>query len=73
MALSSIDLSLSLLKVLFLVKCQSNSYHLKRHVRGLREERVYKLPLASTLERCGTILAYGNKLPSRGLREVDSP
>ena len=27
--------------------------------------------LASIPERCGTVLAYGNKPPSRGLRGVD--
>ena len=32
---------------------------------------VFKLPLALIPERCGTVLAYGNKPPSRGLRGVD--
>ena len=30
---------------------------LKRRLDGFREERVYKLSLASTPKRCGTILA----------------
>jgi len=38
-----------------------------------QEERVYKLPFASTPERRWTILTYENKSSSRSLREVDSP
>jgi len=40
-----------------------HGFVLKRHLRGLREEGVFKLTLASTPKRCETILGVLEKAP----------
>jgi len=47
-----------------------HNFVLKRHLKGWREVRVFKLQLITTIKRCATYWVYRNKSPSRRKGEL---